>query len=263
MTDKPFLRYEQDGPVVVLTMDRAETRNALAGEQETSAIEEACRRIDADDSVACAILTGAGPAFCAGGHVKDLLQKKGLAEGSPYAIQDRYRATIQRIPLALYRLQVPLIGAINGPAYGAGCDIAAMCDIRIASTRATFAESFTRLGIVPGDGGAWFLPRAIGMSRAAEMTFTGDPIEAATAMQWGLVSRVVPPEKLIDECLALAHRIAANPVSALRMSKRLLREGQRCELESLLEMTAAYQAIAHHTPEHEAALQRMFNKESR
>lgn len=257
----PFIRYEQDGALVVLTMNRPESRNALSGADESTAFEEACRRIDTDESVACAILTGAGSAFCAGGHVRDLLQKKGLAEGSPHAIQNRYRATIQRIPLALYRLQVPLIGAINGPAYGAGCDIASMCDIRIASTTATFAESFTKLGIVPGDGGAWFLPRAIGMSRAAQMTFTGEPIDAATALQWGLVSRVVEPERLREESLALARRIAANPASALRMAKRLLREGERCGLESLLEMTAAYQAIAHHTPEHATAMERMFSKE--
>jgi enoyl-CoA hydratase/carnithine racemase len=258
---RPFIRYEQDGPIVVLTMDRPDTRNALSGAAESGSFEEACRRIDADESVACAILTGAGTAFCAGGHVKDLLHKKGLAEGSPHAIQNRYRATIQRIPLALYRLQVPLIAAVNGPAYGAGCDIATMCDIRIASTAATFAESFTSLGIVPGDGGAWFLPRVIGRSRAAQMTFTGEPIDAATALQWGLVSSVVEAESLMDESLALARRIAANPASALRMAKRLLREGERCGLESLLEMTAAYQAIAHHTPEHDSAMQRMFSKE--
>lgn len=262
MTNRPFLNYQQDGRIVTLTMDRPETRNALAGAEESAAFEQACRRINEDESVACVILTGAGPAFCAGGHVKDLLKKEGLAEGSPHAIQNRYRATIQRIPLSLYQLQVPLIAAVNGPAYGAGCDIATMCDIRIASTLATFAESFAKLGIVPGDGGAWFLPRAIGTSRAAEMTFTGEPIDAATALQWGLVSRVVEPGDLREVALMLAGRIAANPVSALRMSKRLLREGQRLGLESLLEMTAAYQAIAHHTPEHDAAMQRLFKKEA-
>lgn len=162
--------------------------------------------------------------------------------------------------LALYRLQVPVIAAVNGPAYGAGCDIATLCDIRIASTRATFAESFVKLGLVAGDGGSWLLPRAIGMSRAAEMTFTAEPIDAATAREWGLVSRVVEPERLMDESRALAGRIAAHPGTALRMAKRLLREGPAHGPETLLEMTAAYQAIAHHTPEHDAAMQRLFER---
>src|SRR5690606_25027266 len=119
---------------------------------------------------------------------------------------------------------------INGPAIGAGFDLACMCDIRIASDKALFAESFVKLGIVPGDGGAWFLPRIVGMSRAAEMTFTGDAIDALQAAQWGLLSQVVPPEQLLDACLALARRIVPNPPEAVRMSKRLLREGQHSRL---------------------------------
>jgi enoyl-CoA hydratase/carnithine racemase len=129
-----------------------------------------------------------------------------------------------------------------------------MCDIRIASDRARFAESFVKLGIIPGDGGAWLLPRAVGLSKAAEMAFTGDPIDAADALACGLVSKVVPPERLIDEARALAARIAANPGPALRMAKRLMREGQHMRLDSLLELSAAFQALAHHTPEHGAAI---------
>lgn len=262
MTADAFLLYEQEDGIVTLTMNRPQTRNALAGVAETRCFEEACARINADAGVRCAILTGRGEAFCSGGHVKDLLEKKGLSEGSAYDIQNRYRESVQRIPLALHGLQVPLIAAVNGPAYGAGCDIATMCDIRIASARATFAESFVKLGMVAGDGGAWFLPRAIGMSRAAEMTFTAEPIDAATALAWGLVSRVVEPDRLMPESLALARRIAAHPGTSLRMAKRLLREGQRTGLETLLEMTAAYQAIAHHTPEHGEAMNRYFGRKT-
>lgn len=255
-----FILYEQDGGVATLTMNRPAALNALTGAAETQAIVDACERINADDGVRCAILTGAGKAFCSGGDVKDLRARQGLGEGSPHAIQNRYRESVQRMALALYRLQVPVIAAVNGPAYGAGCDIATLCDIRIASTQATFAESFVKLGLVAGDGGSWLLPRAVGMSRAAEMTFTAEPIDAATACAWGLVSRVVAPERLMDESRALARRIAAHPGTALRMAKRLLREGQRTGLETLLEMTAAYQAIAHHTPEHDAAMQRLFER---
>jgi len=117
-------------------------------------------------------------------------------------------------------------------------------------------ESFVKLGIIPGDGGAWFLPRTVGMSKAAEMTFTGDPVTAQEARSSGLVSKVVPAEQLMDEARALARRIAANPGTAVRMAKRLLRAGQSVSLDTLLEMSAAFQAIAHHTPEHEEAVAR-------
>jgi enoyl-CoA hydratase/carnithine racemase len=129
-----------------------------------------------------------------------------------------------------------------------------MCDIRIASERAKFAESFVKLGIIPGDGGAWLLPRIVGMSKAAELSFTGDTIDAAEALACGLVSRVVAPADLMPQAMALAQRIATNPAPALRMAKRLLREGQHTRLDTLLEMSAAFQALAHHTPEHAQAI---------
>jgi len=129
-----------------------------------------------------------------------------------------------------------------------------MCDIRIASEQARFAESFVKLGIIPGDGGAWLLPRLVGLSKAAELTFTGDMIDAAEALACGLVSKVVPADELMGEARALAERIAANPGNSLRMAKRLLREGQHVRLDTLLEMSAAFQAIAHHTVEHEEAI---------
>ncbi|MFP5462536.1 MAG: crotonase/enoyl-CoA hydratase family protein, partial [Gammaproteobacteria bacterium] len=243
-----FVKYEQDGAVVTLTLNDPDARNALSTQAQWDAVVDACQRVRRDQSVNCVILTGAGSAFCAGGNVKDMKNKSGIAGGSPYAIRDGYRNGIQRIPLALYDLDVPTIAAVNGPAIGAGCDLAMMCDIRIASERAKFAESFVKLGIIPGDGGAWLLPRVVGMSKAAELTFTGDTIGADEAKEIGLVSRVVPGERLMDEARALAARIAANPGPALRMSKKLLREGQHVRLDTLLEMSAGMQALAHFTP---------------
>ncbi len=160
----------------------------------------------------------------------------------------------------MYRLEVPIIAAVNGAAIGAGFDLAMMCDMRIASTNASFAEVFVKLGIIPGDGGAWFLPRAIGMARASEMAFTGDRLDAKNALEWGLVSRVVEPENLMNEARALADRVAANPPEALRMTKRLIREGQRVDLETLLEISCGMQAIAHHTADHREAVDAMFEK---
>jgi enoyl-CoA hydratase/carnithine racemase len=249
-----FLLYEQTGAIVTLTLNDPTSRNALSTPAQWAALVDAAERIQADVSVKCVILTGAGSAFCAGGNVKDMQAKTGIAAGDAYRISEGYRNGIQRIPLAFQRLDVPTIAAVNGPAVGAGCDLACMCDIRIASESARFAESFVKLGIIPGDGGAWLLPRVVGMSMAAELTFTGDMIDAAQALACGLVSRVVPAGELLASARALAERIAANPAPALRMSKRLLREGQHTRLDSLLEMAAAFQAMGHHTPEHTVAL---------
>jgi enoyl-CoA hydratase/carnithine racemase len=149
---------------------------------------------------------------------------------------------------------------VNGPAIGLGLDVACMCDIRIASEKARFAESFIKVGIVPGDGGAWLLPRVVGMSMACELSFTGDQIDAATAKEIRLVSRVVPPEELMPAARALASRIAANPPEMVRMTKRLLREGQHMRLSSLLEISAAYQALAHSTEDHKEAVSAMLEK---
>jgi len=249
-----FVTWQQDGAVVTLTLNDPDARNALSNQSQWDAVVAACERVQRDQSVRCVVLTGAGSAFCAGGNVKDMKNKTGIAGGSGYAIRDGYRAGIQRIPLALYNLDVPTIAAVNGAAIGAGCDLACMCDIRIASERAKFAESFVKLGIIPGDGGAWLLPRIVGTSKAAELTFTGDTIDAAEALACGLVSRVVPADQLMPQAMAMAQRIAANPAPALRMAKRLLREGQHMRIDSLLEMSAAFQAIAHHTPEHDQAI---------
>jgi enoyl-CoA hydratase/carnithine racemase len=249
-----FLSYEQDGAVVTLTMNRPDLRNTLSGEGQHTDFIEACARIEDDESVRCVILTGAGSAFSAGGNVKDMRDRKGLSAGTPYQIRNNYRREIQRIPVSLYNLNVPTIAAVNGPAIGAGCDLATMCDIRIASDRAKFAESFVRLGIIPGDGGAWLLPRIVGMAKAAELAFTGDTIDAEEALACGLASKIVPHDTLMDAARDLAGRIARNPAHALRMTKKLLREAQFSRLETLLEMSAAFQALAHHDPAHDEAV---------
>ena len=173
-----FLKFERDGPVVPLTMDEPQSRNALTGNSAVEEFVAAAARINAEDGVRAVVLTGAGPAFSSGGNVKDMRR---YAEEAipPEQIREEYRRGIQRLPLALHHLDVPTIAAVNGPAIGAGCDLACMCDIRLASSAATFAESFVKIGIIPGDGGAWLLPRVVGAAKAAEMAFTGEAIDAA------------------------------------------------------------------------------------
>jgi enoyl-CoA hydratase/carnithine racemase len=256
MTD--FLLTERNDAVLTITLNSPDTRNALSNQAQWDEIVDKCAEISADQSVRAVVLTGAGSAFSAGGNVKDMRDKKGIASGTPYEISQGYLAGIQRIPLALHNLEVPTIAAVNGAAVGAGCDLACMCDIRIASEKARFAESFVKLGIIPGDGGAWLLQRTIGYQRAAELSFTGDMIDAAAALEMGLVTRVVPPEELLNTAHELAERIASNPGPALRMAKRLMRQAQTARLDETLQMSAALQALAHHTEDHEQAVARFF-----
>lgn len=249
-----FVLFEQRDAIVTLTLNAPEARNALSSQAQWDAVVAACERVQADPTVKVVILTGAGSAFCAGGNVKDFRDKRGLAAGSGMDVRDNYRRGIQRIPLAFHRLDVPTIAAVNGPAIGAGCDLACMADIRIASEKASFAESFVKLGLIPGDGGAWLLQRVVGYARAAEMSFTGELVDAQAALAMGLVSRVVPHAALLAEANALAERIAANPGQALRMTKRLMREAQTSRLDSILELSAAYQALTHGSAEHDGAV---------
>lgn len=254
-----FLIYEQAEGIVTLTMNQPGVRNALTGNTAIKEFLAACARISADPSVRVAILTGAGTAFSSGGNVKDMRRFFDEASDS-FRVREDYRHGIQRLTMAVYNLEVPIIAAVNGPAIGAGCDLACMCDIRIASESAVFAESFVKVGIVPGDGGAWLLPRVVGMSRASEMAFTGVALGAKEALAAGLVSSVVAPDRLMTEACELAGRIAVNPGNILRMTKRLLREGQHVRLETLLELSAAFQAIAHKTSQHREAVNAFMEK---
>ena len=258
MTD--FLKTERDGAVLTVRMDRPDTRNALTDPSQMQEFVDLCQDVRRDTSVKVLVLTGNGSAFCAGGNVKDMRDRGGIFAGSAYEVRNSYRNGIQRIPLALYELDVPVIAAVNGPAIGAGLDLACMCDIRIGADKSLYAESFVKLGIVPGDGGAWLLPRVIGLPKASIMAFTGDTIDAAKALEWGLVSEVVPADQLVVHAQALAARIAANPSHGLRLTKRLLREGQHMRLDSLLELSAAYQALAHHTEDHLEAVNAFLDK---
>tara|TARA_R110000764_G_scaffold83120_1_gene163552 strand:- start:2454 stop:3254 length:801 start_codon:yes stop_codon:yes gene_type:complete len=255
-----FLQLERRGGVVIVRMDRPDTRNALSEPSQMQEFVDLCAQMRADASVKVIVLTGNGKSFCAGGNIKDMQARDGIFAGSPYELRNTYRDGIQRIPTALYDLDIPIIAAVNGAAIGAGLDLACMCDIRIASTKAVFAESFVKLGIVPGDGGAWLLPRIIGIPKASLMAFTGDTIDAEKALEWGLVEQLCDPQELETQAMALAERIAANPGHALRLCKRLLREGQHMRLDSLLELSAAYQSLAHHTEDHQEAVAAFVDK---
>jgi len=184
------------------------------------------------------VLTGAGRAFSAGQDLKER-QDPGAAD-----LGTELRLRYNPIVLAMRRLEKPVIGAINGVAAGAGISVALACDIRIASESASFIEVFGRVGLVPDTGSSWFLPRLVGYARAAEMSFTTDPVDAATAERIGLVNRVVPADQLMAETGALAARLAQSAPIAMALAKRALNRSLETNLEQALEFEAELQAIA-------------------
>lgn len=260
MTASPLLDIAREGPIAILTFNRPEAMNPLGAPGDGDAFAAACQALNRDMECRVAILTGAGKAFSAGGDIKAMRDKSGTFGGTTPAISDGYRDNIHQMLRALYGLRVPVIAAVNGPAIGLGCDVACLADIRIASESARFGVTFLKLGIIPGDGGTWILPRVIGMSRAAELFYTGEVIDAATAKDWGLVSRVVPAEALMDEARALATRIAAMPPHALRHTKNLLRQGQQMSYDSALELAANTQAMMHATADHAEGVAALIEK---
>lgn len=260
MTDPILYDLDADG-IATITLNRPELRNPISDLDLIEALLATLQRIEDDPKVRVGVLTGAGSAFSAGGNLKAMLPDSGGLNASlPARTRRNYKSGIQRLPLAFAALEVPMIAAVNGPAIGAGLDLACMCDLRVAGESAKFAESFVKLGIIPGDGGAWLLQRIVGFSKAAELTLTGETIDAAEARRIGLVSEVVPDAQLLSAAKALAARIACNPPFAVRMAKRLLWDAQRMDIAGVLEMSAALQAVAHATKDNTEAVSAFLEK---
>ena len=249
----------QDG-IAVLTFNRDDIRNALTG---TSIIDDICQTVkwaNKTDEVSVLIITGAGKAFSAGGNIKKMQNREGPLGGDVATIEKYYREGIQKMSLAMEQVEVPTIAAVNGPAIGAGFDLCCMCDLRIGSSIVKFGETFVNLGIVPGDGGSWFLSRLIGYQKAAELTFTGRIIDAAEALELGLLLKITEPDDLMHQAMELAQTIAAKPPQALRYAKRLLKKAERLELSDYLDLCAIMQGVCHNTDDHIEAVTAFIEK---
>ncbi|HQV16691.1 MAG TPA: enoyl-CoA hydratase-related protein, partial [Denitromonas sp.] len=246
--------------VATLTFNRDDVRNALTGTGLIDDIVQVAEWVNACDDVSVLVMTGAGSAFSAGGNVKDMAERGGDFAGDVAECADRYRRGIQRIPLALHNVEIPVIAAVNGPAIGAGFDLANMADIRIASSKAKFGETFLNLGIIPGDGGAWFMQRLIGYQQAFELTLSGRIVAADEARTLGIVLDVVEPEQLMTRANEIATRIASQPPKATRLTKRLMKMAQRMELKDFLDLCATFQGMCHNEAEHLDAVHRMLKR---
>ncbi len=247
--------------VATISFNRDDIRNALTGSGLISDIIEVVDFINKEKSISVLVITGIGKAFSAGGNLKEMKKRKNNSfSGNIEDVERKYRYGIQSIPRAIEKLEVPVIAAINGPAMGAGFDLACMCDIRIMSEKAFLSENFINLGIIPGDGGAYFLQRLVGYEKACELSFTGRRVYAEEAKEIGLVLKTVENEKVMQETMKLAKEIASKPANTLRYLKRLLKMSNKVGLEELLDFSALIQATRHNSKENELALKNLFLK---
>ena len=252
---EPHILYQTEGNIAILTINRPEAKNAFSPEMLTlwrQFIEEAM----ADDNMRVMIVTGKGDTFCSGGDIREMAEgrirswdmKKFLWEGA------------HRIIFALEDLDKPIIAAINGAAMGAGLDMAIMCDLRVCSDRAKLSESYILMGLAPGDGGAYFLPRLIGIGKALELLLTGDVLSPQEALGIGLVNRVVPHDRLMEETMILVEKIASKPPLAIRMMKRAVYQAQTSTLRSHLDYISSQLALLSETEDHQEAARSFLEK---
>ena len=262
MSELPVLKNAAlvlDGRVATLTFQRDDVRNALTGTEIANDIVTTLEWANACADVSVLIMTGEGSAFSAGGNIKNMAAR---AKESPHILAQYYKYGVQRIPLAMQAVEIPVIAAVNGPAIGAGFDLANMCDIRIGSTNAQFGETFANLGLIAGDGGGWFLQRMVGYQRAAELTFTGRTVKAEEAKALGILLEITEPGALLARAQEMAAKIATKPPLALRYSKRLLRLAQQQNLPEHLDTCSSFQAICQKSDDHAEALAAFFEKRS-
>jgi enoyl-CoA hydratase/carnithine racemase len=259
MECKEVLFAVNDG-IATLTLNRADIRNAITHPDMIAEIKAVCEQVNSRLDTRVLILTAVDPAFSSGGNVKDMKERKGMFAGTPAELVEQYRKNLQEVLLCVHNVEIPTIAAINGSAVGAGCGLALMCDIRVASRKATFGETFLNVGLIPGDGSAFTLPRVIGMAKASELIFTAETIDADTALALGLVNHVVDHEDLLPKAREIAAKIAGRPPQATRLTKKLLRIGPFSTLEQSMLQAAAYQSLCHFTDDHMEALNAMFEK---
>lgn len=250
---------ETDG-VFRITLNSPADGNTLSLRM-TAELVDAIARASQSDSARCLVLRSSTKVFCAGGNVKDMLDRTDLMAGSRHEIHERLVNQLQALPRALAALSIPTLAVINGAAYGAGLDLALMCDVRIASTEATMSESFVRLGLVSGIGGSWYLARVVGPSKALELSLTSEVLKADRAAELGIVAEVSAPAQLDETEQRWTAALTAHPRRATAMTKRLVREAASRSLEDTFALAAEYQAAALVSEEHQHALAQFFQRD--
>lgn len=258
----PAVRYDVDDRIAVITFDQPHLLNAMTAEMQAQTIE-ALERAATDPDIRVIVITGSGRAFSAGGDMRGLgrsggdgARDGGDSERAPGPFERRaWLRRTQRLILAIRAVEKPVIAAINGVAAGGGCDIALACDIRIMAAEARIGEIFANIGLFPGTGGTWFLPRVVGIEKALELIWTAELVDGAEAERIGLVSRVVPGEELLGEALSLARRLAEGPPLALSLAKAAVYRGLDQDLTAALDYASTAEAITLTSDDHAEGVQ--------
>lgn len=235
--------------VLKISLDNENMSNAITDNMIDS-IEEVLRLADDDIDIRCIVLTGEGKNFCAGGDIKAMESKTGMFAGESNELRSRYERGIQRIPRAIESLRTPIIAMVNGAAIGAGCDLAMMCDLRVSSDRSKFGETFSKLSLVPGDGGTFFLQRVIGYTKAMEMFLTGDIYSGDSIERMGLSNYHTSHDTLEEFTMGLANKISSNGPIAISLTKMALKSGRTSGLNEQLELLSTMQGISQRTQDH-------------
>ncbi|MDY0360633.1 MAG: enoyl-CoA hydratase-related protein [Desulforegulaceae bacterium] len=252
--------FEKKNRTAVITLNRPDKNNVVTGEKIIFELESAVKEINTDKSISVAVLCANGKVFSAGGDLNSMKDKSGMFAGSPHELFENYQENVQRIPKAFYSLEVPSIAAVNGPASGAGCDLAFMCDLRIASEKAWFSQAFINVGLISGDGGLYFLQKISNYPIAAEMVFTGAKISAKRAFSAGMVNKVVSESDVLEEAMKMAEEIAKKPPVTIRLCKKLLKTTQWKNLNDVLDQSALTQSLCHNTLDHFEAVNAFLEK---
>ena len=274
--DYEFIKTESRDGVFILTMHDPATRNALGSEMARE-ITEALDRFEDDPEDRVLLLTGTEPSFCSGANVRSFNQRieereEGAAGGGPppplpwgkmesrFARRRSSEEGAAFVPLRLHQLQKPSIAAVNGHAMGVGMGVALACDIRIAAEKAQFSEAFVRMGLIPGDGSSWQLPRLIGLSNTLLLQYTGDRIDGNEAFRMGIVSKVVPDDAIMEASMELASRLAKGPTQSLSLIKYLVHKSLETNLEESLALSHVAQEQARQTEDHKEAVRAFLEK---
>ncbi|MSO77003.1 MAG: enoyl-CoA hydratase [Alphaproteobacteria bacterium] len=244
------LLFDVTDGIATLTLNRPEKLNAFTGGmlRELVAALDEC---EANDDVLVAILTGAGRGFCSGGDIDAMGE---AVDNRPHVTKQRIWREIQAFPKRAATFEKPLIAAVNGVATGGGMDLALACDIRLAGQSARFAETYAKIGLLPGGGGAYFLPRLVGKARALELLWTADFVTAEEALAIGLVSHVYPDGELLGKAMALARKIAAMPPLSVRLIKRAVNQGLEVDMTTAFDLISSHIAVARAGHDHAEAI---------
>jgi enoyl-CoA hydratase/carnithine racemase len=278
--DYQFLKAETRDNVFILTMHDPATRNAL-GSDMAKELMDALDQFEDDPEQRVLLLTGTEPSFCSGANVRSFNQQIGEREEGPrdggqepVALpwgrmearlarrpdQEVFGGQASLLPLRIHKLQKPSIAAVNGHAMGVGMGVALACDIRFAAEKAVFSEAFSRMGLIPGDGSSWQLPRLIGLSNTLLLQYTGDRIDGNEAYRMGVVSKVLPDGSLMEASVELATKLAKGPMVSLSLIKYLVHRSLETDFEESLKIAHVAQEQARSTEDHKEAVQAFLEK---